>query len=170
MATVSKLSLALTNRDATPRVLNGAYLEGGMVRECAGQAFVTTGDNSPSTYKFCSVPSNARVSSIKIFWEGTGGTTTAAHFGVWSVTQQGGGAINNALFATAVSMSAAIVGTDVVHEAAVSGTSAVNGMEKRLWEVLGLASDPGTHYDIGAILANTADNSGSLGALVRYSI
>ena len=168
MATVSRLSGPLTNRDASPRVLNDGNVDGGYVRESAGFCFVTTGDNSPSTYKFCQVPSSARISSLKTFWEGTGGTTTAAHFGLWSTTAAGGGVVDIDFFGSAVSMAAAINGTELVHEAAVSGTSAVNGMEKALWEQLGLTNDPNVMYDVGAILANTADNSGSLGMLVRY--
>lgn len=168
MATVTKQSLALTNRDAIPRVLNGAFLEGANVRQFVGVCSVTTGDQSPSTYAFGEVPSNALVSSIKMFFDGTGGTTTAIHVGIFSTTAQGGGAISNALFATSVSLASAFTATELVHEAAVAGTSGLSGMEKRLWEVAGLASDPNTTYDIKAILSVIADNGGNLGAVIQY--
>lgn len=169
MATITKQSSALANRDASPRVLNNPGSSGGVMRVGMGSGFVTTGDNSPSTYAFCEVPSNAYISSLRLMWDGTGGTTTACHVGVWSVTADGGGAVSNAFFATAQTLSAALISTEVVHEAGVSGTSGINGMEKPLWQQLGLAADPGCHYDIKAILANTADNSGTLGAVVYYS-
>lgn len=170
MATSTVLSSGQTNRDAAPRVLNQGAASGGILRVAMGSGFVTTGDVSPSTYNFCPVPSNAVISSLRLFFEGTGGTTTAAHFGVWSTTQDGGGVVDNDFFATAVSLASAVNGTEIAYEAAVSGTSAFNGAEKRLWERLGLSNDPGCFYDIKAILKNTSDNSGTLGVICNYSI
>lgn len=170
MATVTKKSLAITNRDAAPRVLNGSYIDGGEVRECAGFCSVTITDVSPSKYVFAQIPSNARVTSIRAFWDGSGGTTTAIHIGVQSTTQAGGGSVSESLFATTVSLASAFTASELVHEAAVAGTSGISGSEKRLWEVLGLANDPNVMYDLVALMSGAADNAGNLGIKVRYVV
>lgn len=170
MATVTKKSLAITNRDAAPRVLNGSYIDGGEVRECAGFCSVTITDVSPSKYLFGQVPSNARISSIRASWDGSGGTTTAFHLGVQSTTANGGGSVSEALFATTVSLASAFTASEIAHEAGVAGLSGYSGCEKRLWEVLGLAADPNTMYDVAAIMSGAADNAGNLAIKIRYVV
>lgn len=169
MATVSRLSAQQTNRDASPRILNNGGGAGGYARAAGGGCNIATGDNSPSKYNFFQLPSNAVLSSLRVFWNGTGGTTTAFHLGLYSTTEQGGGVIDEDLFATAINLASAVNGTDIVCEAGVSGTTSGLVLEKPLWERLGLSADPQTFYDVKAVLSAVADNAGQLGIGAIFS-
>jgi hypothetical protein len=48
-----------------------------------------------------------------------------------------------------------------VQRSDANGTSAANS-EKRVWELLGLSSDPGKMYDIVLKLSGAADGSGNV--------
>src|ERR1700723_2825817 len=78
-------STIITNRDASPKVLTDAYISGAEIRSSEG--FVTTAlaDNAGSTYRLCTVPSNARIESVK-FQCAALGTSCTIDVGVWYPT------------------------------------------------------------------------------------
>lgn len=170
MSVVTVKSGAITNRDATPRVKNNPILDGGMLRESVGKVEITTGDTSTSTYILCQIPSNCRVSQILLYSDDCG-SNTLADFGIYQTTENGGAVVDQDLFASSVSLKdGALNGSDITHEAAQSGTSDIDGVEKFLWQELGLTSDPKRMYDVVATLVVTADVGGTLMVKVRYVV
>jgi hypothetical protein len=171
MGVVNVKSTPLTNRDAIPRVLNNAIVEGGVVREIVAKAFVTTGDSSTSTFRLARIPSNARPSYLRLYGPDLG-TTTAFHLGLYSesTADSTGTAVDADFFASDFSIAAITAGTDVIHEADASPGYQLSKAEMPLWEALGLASDPGVNYELVATLNGTADGSGTLVAKLGYVI
>jgi hypothetical protein len=166
MATEALKSLAITNRDATPRVPNSSYLEGGILLESVGFCEAGAGDTS-STYRMVQVPSNCRISQIMLFSDDVG-ASGAVDIGIYKTTADGGAVVDADFFASAVDVNtAALNGTDVTYEA---GTAAgqIDDIEKRLWDQLGLTSDPGIMYDIVLTPSTALATGGSLSLRVRY--
>lgn len=165
MAVVTVKSTAITNRDATPRVHNSDYLEGGVNRMSIAAVAVTTGDTSTSKYILAKIPSSARLSAISLFSDDMGSQTTL-DFGLWDTTDNGSAVVSATLFASAYD----------VHSGAVNGTNilfsnlAISNAEKRVWELLALAADPGKDYDLVARVATTSDAGGNLTVHVSYVI
>lgn len=170
MGVVTTKSGNITNRDAVPRVKNNAAIEGGALREICGSVEIATGDSSASKYILCSVPSNARISQLLVYSDDCG-TATVLELGLWRTTADGGAVVDLDLFATGLDVhGGALSGVDVVHEAATTSTTFadIQYMEKRLWEVLGLSSDPGIMYDIVAYCSTAADVGGTFAVKCRY--
>lgn len=166
MAVVTVKSTQITNRDATPRVLNNGRTTGGMVRHARGAAPITNGDSIASKYIMCSIPSravpiSARISSPDI------GTTTAADLGLYRTTADGGAVVDADFFKAAV----------VLNAGAIAKSEQVNGnlatlanAEKAIWELLGLTSDPGVDYDVVLTLTAAADATGTPMVEIDYTI
>lgn len=168
MATEALKSLAITNRDASPQVKNSSYLEAGTVRECVGTMEMTTAD-AGSTYRFCQVPSNCRISQIMLFSDDVGNAGTM-DFGIYQTTANGGAVVNSTLFASAVDINAAALnGTDITYEAGTS-TAQIDDIEKRLWDQAALTVDPKIMYDIVGTSAQAAGTGGTISLRVRYVI
>lgn len=166
MATEALKSSAITNRDATPSVPNNPILEGGILKECVGTVEMTTAD-SGSTYRFCQVPSNCRISQIMLFADDVG-NAGAMDFGIYQTTANGGAVVDADLFASAVDINtAALNGTDITYEAATS-TAQIDDIEKALWVQLGLSADPGIFYDIVGTSTTAAGTGGTVSLRVRY--
>lgn len=167
MAVVTTKSGSITNRDATPQVMSNAILNGGMIRECAGTVELANGDSIGSKYIMCTLPSNARVSSILIYLDAI--TTCAADFGLYQTTANGSAVVDADFFASAQSLaSASALGIEVAHEA--TGTYDIDDAEKPLWSALGLSSDPGIGYDLVATLTAAAGSAGTLSVKAKYVI
>lgn len=168
MARSDLKSGSITNRDATPKVKNNAITEGGILREYSGVLTPGSSDNTHSTYRFCQIPSNCRVSQILLFCDDVG-TSAAMHFGLYRTTDDGGAIVDVDLFATSVSLATALNGTDITHEANVAGTSGLGGLDKPLWQVLGLSADPGIMYDVAgtASVNEPAGGVANVGLKVR---
>lgn len=167
MAVVTTKSGVITNRDATPRVLSNASVSNGVMHEAVGTLESANGDSIGSTYIFCQVPSNARVSQVLLYSDDIG-TTTISDFGVYKSVPDGGTVVDADFFASAVSLKdGAINGTDITHESAVYDP---DDIEKPLWQALGLTSDPGISYDIVGTLTAASDAAGTITLKVRYVI
>lgn len=170
MSVVETKSGAITNRDATPAVKNPPYLEGGMLRESVATVEIATGDTSTSIYRMVQVPSNARISRILLYSDDCG-TATVIDVGVYQTTANGGAVVDQDYFASSVDIhSGALNASDITHEAAVTSTSDINGVEKMLWQGLALSADPNIMYDICATLTVTADVGGTLTLKVLYVV
>jgi hypothetical protein len=167
MAVEHYKATAITNRDSTPKVLTNANISKGVLLEAVGTVETVDADSIDSTYRFASVPSNARISQILLYSDDIG-TTTAADFGLYKTTADGGAVVDADLFADGVSLKdGALSAVDITHESAVFG---LEDAEKPLWSALGLSADPCIYYDVTATLTAAADAAGTITVKVRYVI
>lgn len=167
MAVANRKSGVITNRDATPRVVNNAPAAGGMLRGFTGTLETVSGDDIASVYRFGQVPSNAIMMSLRVYSDDVG-TTTIADFGLYQTTDNGGAVVDADFFASAVSLKdGALNGTDILHESAVFDPDDV---EKPLWSALGLSSDPCIMYDVAATLTAAADAAATVSLKGSYAI
>lgn len=162
MAVVALKSSAITNATATPVVLTAANLVNGNLRESQGFANIANGDSIGSTYRVHRLRSGDRVSLLR-FYAADIGTTVAADLGLYDVSTVNSGAVVDAdFFASAVSFaSGPYNGVDITFEAAAAGGSIANA-EKRIWEALGLTSDPCKEYDVTWTLTAASDAAGTV--------
>lgn len=167
MAVVTTKSGAITNRDATPRVLNNGALTGGVCKGFCATVEVANGDSIASKYIFGEIPSNAYGIQVEL-WSDDIGTTTISDFGIYQTTANGSAVVDADFFGSAVSLKdGAVAGTRIEHESAVYDPDDV---EKPLWQALGLSSDPGISYDLVATLTAAADAAGTVSVKVRYFV
>lgn len=165
MAVEARKSAGITNRDASPRVKMDSATAGGRVREEVATIETVSGDSTGSTYRMLRLPSNARVSQVLLYADDIG-TTTAADFGIYQTTENGGAVVDADFFASGVAMNAAATNaSDITHESAVFG---LEDAEKPLWEALGLSADPQRDYDLVVTLTGDADGAGTITLKCKY--
>lgn len=167
MAVVTVKSAQITNRDATPVVLNNGRVARGEVRHARGVVAITSGNSTGSKYIACSVPSNAVVISVRVSSPDIG-TTTIADVGLYQTTANGGAVVDADFFGSAVSLKdGALTKSEVALESAVY---TIANQEKALWDALGLAADSARDYDVALTLTGDADASASVLVEVDYAI
>jgi hypothetical protein len=167
MAVENIKSTPITNRDAAPKVLNDSHVQAGILLEAVGICEAAAAATSASTYKFCQVPSNARISSVLLSSDDHG-TTGLINVGIYKSTQDGGTVVDADFFASAVDIkTAALVDSNITHE---SGTYDIDDSEKPLWSALGLTSDPMITYDVVGQLTEASLSGGTMVIKVRYAI
>lgn len=164
MAVVTKKSTVLSNRDDVPAKLTDAEISGGVVKEAQGFVEAANGDSAASVFKLFSIPSNARVSSLKLYCEALG-AGAAVHIGAYRNTRDGAAVVDADFFATAVDVSAALAPVDVLNEA---GNVSPDKRELELWEMLGMSEDPKSTLDICATVSVAIAADGAIGALAQY--
>lgn len=180
MAVFTLKSTLITNRDATPKVFTDNLVSGGEFKESEG--YVQTGsaaDSAGSTYRLCTVPSRARVSSV-LLQNGAGGGAAAINIGVYwpsyipfpiapfgdhPTPADAGTVISANLFASALSVVGAGGPTDVVNQ---SGNNTIAKQEMSLWQAAGLAADPGLDLDIVVAVSTALAAQIFIGLKVRY--
>ena len=145
MAVVSLKSTQITNRDATPSVRSNA-VQGNPVQHARGVISGGVADSIASKYTFCSIPSNAKVTSVRLTSTGTG-TVGATDIGLYKTTAAGGAVVDADLFASAQLLTTALTKSELIFESAVITKA---NSEKAVWEHLALTSDPGITYDVVA--------------------
>jgi hypothetical protein len=150
MAAENLKSGVITNRDATPAVLTTA--NPGRVFRSYGKVEAAGGD-AGSTYRFCTVPSNAKL--VRAFYScddlGTGATINV---GLYQTTANGGAVADQDFFASALDVSTSAVAiTEITFE---RGATLIDELEKPLWERLGLSTDSQRDYDVTAVSASAA--------------
>lgn len=150
MAVENLKSTYITNATASPVVATNANLANGIVRQSAGTITPSATGSATSTYRFCRVPSNARVSRVLIT---AADFTTAGAMDVGLYLVDGGAVVDADLFASAFDLSGGpFAHQDITFE---SGEYTVAEAEKMLWEVLGLSADPHIEYDVvGTVTTN----------------
>lgn len=174
MSSFNLKSTIITNRDATPKVITDAYISGGDIRESEG--FVQSGSTTDaigSTYRLCMIPSNARVSSLD-FQSDNLGSGSAVNVGVYYPTfipvgsglaaSNASAAIAASCFVSAQSTSGAVAATNLITRANV----AINLQEQPLWQLAGLASDPGIDLDIVVTVSAILAAQGYVSLKARY--
>lgn len=165
MAVVTVKSARITGRDSSPPSKGGMTLGPRRLYDDSATVEVTNGDSIGSKFILATVPSHASMRELVVLCDAI--TSAAADFGLYRTTQDGGAVVDADLFASAQSIATAITaGTNVLHE---SGVLDVSKIEQPLWQVLGLASDPGIDYDIVATLTAAATATGTLSARAVYT-
>lgn len=171
MAVVNIKSSSITSRDASPRALSNASLAKSKLMEALGVCAVGVADNTGSQYRFCQIPSNARINRVLLYQTilDGGGGTSAHGIALYDTTENGAAVVDATFFASAVASSTGVVnGTDVTHEDA--DDTALANMEKMIWQQLGLSADPCKMYDVVAVSTGDADIAGTMALKVRYVI
>lgn len=170
MAVVAVNSTAVANANATPRVQNPVGLEGGtMVRAVNGLAVITSSDSIASIYRFGKIRSSDFVDTMQLVTTADAGTTTAGDIGLYNtLTHSSGGTVVDVDFwASAFSLNggaitrgaaSAALSADQTFESGAAGGLITNA-EKRVWEQLGLSSDPGLEYDVALTLTGACDGT-----------
>lgn len=173
MAVENIKSTPITNRDATPKVLNNSQVQGGHLIEAVGVCEAAAAASSASTYHFVQVPSNARISQVLLSSDDHG-TTGLIDIGIYKSTADGGTLVDADFFASAVDIkTAALANSDITYEADAADAGAGFGLAdsaKPLWQALGLSVDPQITYDIVGTLTEASLSGGTLVVKVRYAI
>jgi hypothetical protein len=160
MAVVNTLSTVLTNRDATPVTLSNPTVNDGLVRSSVGQVSIGLADSSTSTYRFISIPSNARIIGLNISTDAAAGGSCAGTLGLYDTTANGSaGVASHDQFGTAIDLHTAALtkSNQMFHSGAATNGLTIANASKAVWSFLALSSDPNKFYDI--VLTLTADNS-----------
>lgn len=169
MAVVLLKGAVVTNADAG--VLNNANVFRGALKEAVDTIEVTNGDSIASIYRLCRVPSNARVSRVLISSDAV--TGAIADVGIYRIAADGGAAVDVDFFASAQSIAAAIVHTDITHEADPTDAGVGYGLAdttKMLWQALQFTSDPRCEFDVALTLTAAATASGTATLKVQFTI
>jgi hypothetical protein len=182
MAVVTTKSTLISNRDATPKIFTDDLVSGGDLHESEGYVGAAVGDSVNSLYRFATVPSRARVTSMLLGLSGTLGAGVTfslgvfwpdyvpfpiGPYGVQPVPGVGGTAINATLFASGQVMTAALQPPiDVINQA---GNNSIPNQELSLWQAAGLTADPGLDLDIvGTVTGAAVGTAGYVQVKARY--
>ena len=162
----------ITNRDATPRVLNspGSGGAGRMYRRYGYLASVTASLSITSIIRLVSVPAGATV--VSLYFQS--GAQTAGKFDIGlykAISDVSAGTVVDAdYFASAVDCASAVVRTDVLNE---STTNTIAKQNQALWAAAaGLSADPMIWYDIALTVVTTdvTTGTGAVALEVIYTI
>lgn len=166
MAVANSKSASITSLDASPPVPVGSYKHAGHVLQSYDSVEVAAADDDNSVYRMVRVPSNARILELGILNDAIAGATDY-DLGVYETAENGGGVADANLFSSGISM---VTGRTLPLNAKYESTNVniANG-DDRLWEVLGLSSDPNKFYDI-CYTANTVGSAaGTLALECKWS-
>lgn len=163
---VDTLSSQITNRDAVPRVLEDSRESKARLMESCATLEAGAADASDSTYRFFSIPSNARVSQVLLSCDDLG-TAGAVDVGLYDTTENGSAVVDADLFASAQVLTTALTNSDITHESAVFG---IEDSEKPIWEALGLSADPNKDYDVVATVTAAPESAGTISMKGRFVV
>ncbi len=166
MAVDTVKSTAISTADAAPPLPNQVPLRlaNARVRESIGRAAVDAAASIGSKYILARVKSSDRLSAL--FLSCTAITSAAGDIGLYDVpTVNAGAVVDVDLFATAQSLASALADTNVLRE---STTVTVPLLEAPLWQLLGLAADPGKLYDIVITLTAAATAAGTVALRAQF--
>lgn len=163
MATISFLSDQLTNRVATPPVLN-SYSQGKLVRYWAYELLGTAHDDT-EILAMMSLPTSCSVMSVKLFTDGAA-TTGAADIGLYTPDNElltAGTVVDADLFGSAVAVTSAATGTEILLESTIL---TIDDIGKPLWEMAGATSDPNGEYLVCATFTADVDAETTFGLMI----
>ena len=157
-------SAQIANLVATPKVKNDSHING-VVHWAAGYVANAADDASASIFRFCRVPSSARVRSVQLT-TGDASSAGAVDIGIYQTAENGGAVVDADLFAAAL----ALTGGPFVNseQIAASGELTVAERIMPLWQVLGLTADPNIEYDVAATITTTF-NGAAVGQLLEVN-
>lgn len=155
---------AITNREASPPVLNNPGMGSGGNMHCAVGylASVTASLSITSRIRLVEVPSNAYVTQV-LFQSGAQ-TAGAFDIGVYRNNDDGGAVVDADLFASAVSCASAVAQTDVTNE---STNYTMAKQVQPIWQAAGLSVDPKSTLDIVLTVATTDVTTGTGAVMLK---
>ena len=156
----------VTNFVAVPQVLNSASQLHGVKRVATGTIALAAGDLSvDDTVMLAPIPSNASITSIKLFNDDLdSGTTNTADVGLYNTDLS---VVDADAYASAITdlIGAVTVGTEVAFEA-----RNINKMGQKVWQDAGLTSDPALTYFVGIGFPAAGDQAGDLSFVIEYVV
>ena len=156
----------VTNFVATPQVKNDSQQLHGVKRIAQGTIALASGDLSATdTVMLAPIPTNASVSSIKLFNDDLdSGTTMTTDVGLYTTAIV---AVDDDAYASAITdlRGAVTTGTEVAFEA-----RDINKCGQKVWEDAGQSSDPGGYYYIGLLFDAAGDTAGDLSFVIEYTV
>ena len=137
----------------------------------SGSSATVSADNTASTYQLVRVPSNAVIKYVGFSAQAMSAGKLSISVYYSSSTIDGTAPANQGLivpttgaafFALDIDCSSAVAQTDETFQnAATAGAYNQSFINKRLWDALALASDPGGFFDIVAVCHTTAITTGA---------
>jgi hypothetical protein len=156
----------VTNFVAVPQVLNSASQLHGVKRVATGTIALAAGDlSAEDTVMLAPIPSNASITSIKLFNDDLdSGTTNTADVGLYNTDLS---VVDADAYASAITdlRGAVTVGTEVAFEA-----RNINKMGQKVWQDAGLTSDPALTYFVGIGFPAAGDQAGDLSFVIEYVV
>ena len=156
----------VTNFVAVPQVLNSASQLHGVKRVATGTIALDAGDLSANdTVMLAPIPSNASITSIKLFNDDLdSGTTLTTDVGIYTTAVA---VVDADAYASAITdlRGAVKTGTEVAFEA-----RDINKMGQKVWQDAGLTSDPALTYFVGIGFPAAGDTDGDLSFVIEYVV
>lgn len=156
----------VTNFVAVPQVLNSASQLHGVKRVATGTIALDAGDLSANdTVMLAPIPSNASITSIKLFNDDLdSGTTLTTDVGIYTTALA---VVDADAYASAITdlRGAVKTGTEVAFEA-----RDINKMGQKVWQDAGLTSDPALTYFVGISFPAAGDTAGDLSFVIEYVV
>ena len=156
----------VTNFVAVPQVLNSASQLHGVKRVATGTIALAAGDLSANdTVMLAPIPSNASITSIKLFNDDLdSGTTLTTDVGIYTTAVA---VVDADAYASAITdlRGAVKTGTEVAFEA-----RDINKMGQKVWQDAGLTSDPALTYFVGISFPAAGDTGGDLSFVIEYVV
>ena len=156
----------VTNFVAVPQVLNPAQQLQGVKRIAQGTVALVAGDlGANDTVMLAPIPSNASITSIKLFNDDLdSGTTNTADVGIY---KQDLTVVDADAYASAITdlRGAVKTGTEVAFEA-----RDINKMGQKVWQDAGLSSDPALTYFVGIGFPAAGNTAGDLSFIIEYTV
>ena len=156
----------VTNFVAVPQVLNSASQLHGVKRVATGTIALVAGDlSADDTVMLAPIPSNASITSIKLFNDDLdSGTDLTANVGIYTTAVA---VVDADAYASAITdlRGAVKTGTEVAFEA-----RDINKMGQKVWQDAGLTSDPALTYFVGISFPAAGDTAGDLSFVIEYVV
>ncbi len=156
----------VTNFVAVPQVLSSAQQLHGVKRVAAGTIALAVADlGANDTVMLAPIPSNASITSIKIFNDDLDSSTTnTADVGIY---KQDLSVVDADAYASAITTlrSANTTGVEVAFEA-----RDINKCGQKVWQDAGLSSDPALTYFVGIGFPAAGDTAGDLSFIIEYTV
>jgi hypothetical protein len=156
----------VTNFVAVPQVLSSAQQLHGVKRVAAGTIALAVADlGANDTVMLAPIPSNASITSIKIFNDDLDSSTTnTADVGIY---KQDLSVVDADAYASAITTlrSANTTGVEVAFEA-----RDINKCGQKVWQDAGLSSDSGLTYFVGLSFPGAGDTAGDVSFVIEYTV
>lgn len=169
MGAVTVKATAITNADqAYPKVLSSGFLTKGPMFCAAGTLEVGVADSAGSVYRFARIPSGAKIHRMDLFSDAITGFSSAS-VGLYLPQDSAGtdgASVSAALFGTGLDLTA--VQTEPYD--VIFNNLDIANIEKRVWEMLGLTSDPFLFYDVVVKSITQSGGAGTLSMRLDYTV
>jgi hypothetical protein len=169
MASENLKTTAITNLDATPPVRTTNY--GQRLQAGYGSLTATTGTTTGSVYQMYRLPSNAILYSILMWLDATvttfTGDVTLYYSDTWADgtdADAGTGLVAAHIFQTAYAFASETSPQELFLGGNVKGAS----LGQPLWQIAGLASDPGGFFDLVIVTTTTTSGAPVINCQVKY--